>query len=63
PTRGWRYGGVVAAPVFRVTMGTALHQMGVQPDVGAEGWNAAAGKAMTAEQERRWAEGAGDAAH
>ncbi len=63
PTQGWRYGGVVAAPVFRVTMGAALHQMGAQPDVGTGVWNTAAGKAMTADQERRWAEGAGDAAH
>ena len=63
PTQGWRYGGVVAAPVFRVTMSAALHQMGVQPDVSAGGWDAAAGKPMTADQERRWAEGAGDAAH
>lgn len=63
PTQGWRYGGVVAAPVFRVTMSAALHQMGVQPDVSAGVWDAAAGKAMTADQERRWAEGAGDAAH
>ena len=63
PTQGWRYGGVVAAPVFRVTMSAALHQMGVQPDVSASAWNAAAGKPRSADQERRWAEGAGDAAH
>ena len=63
PTQGWRYGGIVAAPVFRVTMSAALHQMGVQPDVSAGVRDAAAGKAMTADQERRWAEGAGDAAH
>ena len=63
PTQGWRYGGVVAAPVFRVTMSAALHRMGVQPDTNAQTWTATTAEHLTADQERRWAEGAGDAAH
>ncbi len=61
PTKGWRYGGVVAAPVFRVTMAAALNNMGIQPD--ADQLKKSPGNTLTALEEQRWAEGAGDAAH
>ncbi|MHB8247946.1 MAG: peptidoglycan D,D-transpeptidase FtsI family protein [Acidithiobacillus sp.] len=63
PTQGWRFGGVVAAPVFRVTMSAALRVMNVAPDMPATQWNAQMAKRMTTTQARLWAEGAGDAAH
>lgn len=61
PTQGWRYGGVVAAPVFRVAMTTALQKMNIRPDASSR--KNLAMKPFTAVQEQRWAEGAGDAAH
>lgn len=62
PTQGWRYGGVVAAPVFRVTMAAALQSMGIQPNP-ALLESATAVHQASASETQRWAEGAGDAAH
>ncbi|WP_414040335.1 peptidoglycan D,D-transpeptidase FtsI family protein [Acidithiobacillus sp. M4-SHS-6] len=62
PTQGWRYGGVVAAPVFRVTMAAALQGMGIQPDPALLN-DAMALRQASATETQRWAEGAGDAAH
>jgi cell division protein FtsI (penicillin-binding protein 3) len=59
PKRGLRYGGVVAAPVFRVTMTTALRALGVAPDRPF----AATPAGVSAVQQKLWAEGAGDVRH
>ncbi|MEY2341933.1 peptidoglycan D,D-transpeptidase FtsI family protein [Acidithiobacillus sp. IBUN Pt1247-S3] len=59
PTRGWRYGGVVAAPVFRSAMSVALRDAGIPPQVGlAQGVHP-----RSIAEQQRWAEGAGDARH
>ncbi|MBU2842718.1 peptidoglycan D,D-transpeptidase FtsI family protein [Acidithiobacillus thiooxidans] len=62
PTQGWRYGGVVAAPVFRVTMAAALQSMGIQPDPSLLKTTAEY-PYRTVTEAQQWAEGAGDAAH
>ncbi|WP_291511298.1 penicillin-binding protein 2 [Acidithiobacillus sp.] len=59
PSRGLRYGGVVAAPVFRVTMGAALRALRVPPD---RPFSDGIVK-VSSTQQKLWAEGAGDARH
>ncbi len=60
PTRGWRYGGVVAAPVFRVSMAEALRLGQVAPD---RDLSPTGLEKISALQQQRWAEGGGDAVH
>ncbi|MEL5847743.1 MAG: penicillin-binding protein 2 [Candidatus Igneacidithiobacillus chanchocoensis] len=57
PSRGWRYGGVVAAPVFRSAMAVALHQANIAPDPRL----AETLRPKSLGEQQRWAEGAGDA--
>ena len=59
PTQGWRYGGVVAAPVFRSTMSVALRNAGIPPQAGS----AQAIHPRSIAEQQRWAEGAGDVQH
>ncbi|WP_308389404.1 penicillin-binding protein 2 [Acidithiobacillus sp. AMEEHan] len=59
PTQGWRYGGVVAAPVFRSTMSVALRNAGIPP----QGGTAQAIRPRSLAEQQRWAEGAGDVQH
>jgi len=59
PSRGLRYGGIVAAPVFRATMSAALHAQGVAPD---RPFTDGTVKVSSARQ-KLWAEGAGDVRH
>ena len=59
PTRGWRYGGVVAAPVFRSTMAVALRNA----KIAQQTQDAQQARPRNAVEQQLWAEGAGDARH